>query len=157
MKRRPFVTLTAAVALVLGLGTAGAIAYWTSRGSGSGVATVGALQAVTLVDATGTVPSSKLIPGGSAALALKVNNTNPVNVTLTAIALKSGGSITADGAHSGCTTTGVSLAAATNLPYTLVPGTNVVQLLGGVAMSTASISACQGATFSIDVTITVQT
>jgi hypothetical protein len=155
MKRLILLAVGAAAAVVIAL-SGGAYAYWTSHGSGNGTSTVGTLQPVTLVDVTGASPSSSLVPGGTADLVLRVNNQNSYSVNLFSVALKSGGTVTADGGHAGCTTTGVSVGSPTNLPYTLTPGTNVVHLTSGVSMSTASVSACQGSTFQIPVTIEVR-
>ena len=73
--------------------------------------------------------------------------------TLVGIAPKAGGTVTPS--LPGCTTSGVSLATIGSLAITLTPGSNTVHISNGATMSTASVSGCQGATFAIDVTITV--
>jgi len=134
--------------------SSGAHAYFRSPGSGTGTATTGTLHPVTLVAlVVSDTPTSTLVPGGSADLILKVNNPNSSNATLVAIAPRAGGSVTPS--LPGCTTSGVSLAAIGSLSIPLTPGSNTVHISNGATMSTASVSGCQGATFAIDVTITV--
>ena len=131
-----------------------AFSFWSSSAS-TATATTGSLQVSLVALAGGDTPSSTLVPGGQGDLVFKVNTSS--NANLTSVVLKSGGSITADGDHPGCSTTGVTISTPSNLPLALVQGTNVVHLTDGVAMSAASSSGCQGATFSVPVTITVQT
>ncbi len=151
MKRPLFVAVMCAIAMAVLSG--GAQAYFRSSGSGTGTATAGTLQPVVLAALTSETPTSTLVPGGSADLLLKVNNPNSSNVTLVGITPKAGGSVTPS--LPGCTTSGVSLAAIGTLAITLTPGFNTVHVSNGATMSTASVTGCQGATFAIDVTITV--
>lgn len=141
----------------LALVATGGIAYaaFTGSGSGTGQAHTGNMQTVTVQALVGgDTPSSKLYPGGPAAdVVLRVNNPNSYSVKLFAIA--GNGAITADGSHSGCTTTGVTFNPPSNPNITLPAGSSVVHLSGAASMSTASMNACQGATFSIPVTMTV--
>jgi len=139
---------------VLAISFGVAFAFWSSA-SGTATGTTGTLQVSLVALAGGDTPSSTLVPGGQGDLVLKVNSSS--NANLTSAALKSGGSITPDGGHPGCSTTGVTISTPSNLPLALVKGTNVVHLTNGVAMSASSSSGCQGATFSVPVTITVQT
>jgi hypothetical protein len=151
--RRPlFVAMVCAISvLVL---SSGAHAYFRASGSGSGTGATGTLQPATLVAlVTSDTPTSTLVPGGSADLILKINNPASSNVTLVGIAPKTGGTVTPS--LPGCTTSGVSLATIGALAITLTPGSNTVHIGNGATMSTASVSGCQGATFAIDVTITV--
>lgn len=158
MKRR-FLLVSAMVAIVAaGLATGGAYAYFTSSGSGSGKASVGILLPVTMTAFVGgDTPSSTLLPGGPAAdVILRVNNPNTYAVTL--VSVTGNGAITADSGHSGCTTTGVSFSNQPSLSITIgASGTTLVHLSGAASMSTASLNACQGATFSVPVSITVHT
>jgi len=151
VKRPLFVAVMCAIAMAVLSG--GAQAYFRSSGSGTGTATAGTLQPVVLAALTSETPTSTLVPGGSADLLLKVNNPNSSNVTLVGITPKAGGSVTPS--LPGCTTSGVSLAAIGTLAITLTPGFNTVHVSNGATMSTASVTGCQGATFAIDVTITV--
>jgi hypothetical protein len=119
--------------------------------------TTGSIQPVTVAALTGgDAPSSSLRPGASADVVLRIQNVNPFPVTLVSV---EGGpaSITADLAHPGCTTTGVTFTDQTGLSVPIAAsGTTLVHLPGAAAMSTASSNGCQGATFSIPVTTTVR-
>jgi hypothetical protein len=141
----------AALALTSGI----AYAYVTGAGSGSGTAQVGTMQTVTVSALVGgDVPTSRLYPGGPTAdVILRVNNPNAFTVQVFSVAAN--GSITADGGHASCTTTGVTFTPPVNPSITLPVGSSVVHLSGAASMSTASVSGCQGATFSIPVTLTV--
>jgi hypothetical protein len=147
--RRRVVAGLSGLALVLSVGTASA--YWTGGGIGAGASTTGTLAPVTLMGLVAETPSSTLVPGGPAGdVVAKIDNQNAFNVTLVSIAAS--GPVTAS---NGCTPTGVSLTTPTNLPLTITPGTNVYHLAGAATMGPTSASACQGATFSIPITITV--
>jgi hypothetical protein len=158
---RPGRRLTGAivgVTLVVGaFGGGAAYAYWRSSGAGSGVASVGAQPAdVHLVNVAGT-PTSTLVPGGTGALQLSFNNPNAYSVTMVAISSAAvqnpGGGCTA--ANSGVTVPNQSGLHTTISPTT--PGSPVtVTIAGAVSMDTSSVSACQGKTFQIALTVTVQ-
>lgn len=153
MHRRSFERLLLAglLALFLVSGAGAALAYWSTAGSGAGSSAVGPLQPVTAVALAGESPSSLMVPGAPAAdLVVKVDNQNPFDVTVVAVALN--GAITAG---NGCSPTGVTLATPANLPASVPPGTSVVHLAGAAAMDVTSASTCQGATFSFPVTLTV--
>ena len=170
MRRRKLLVLTVAVAgaLSLGAGTGSAYAYFTSSGSGAGSATSGTTQQVTLIAATSGTALSNLIPGGTADLRVELNNPNGFSVTVTGIAQN--GPVTEVGG-TGCTSdsgtwpsitlgnSGVSVPTQTGLSITVASGpiTNVViHVPTGASMNTSSASGCQGATFQIPVTLTVQ-
>jgi predicted ribosomally synthesized peptide with SipW-like signal peptide len=139
-------------ALAAGLGGGGAYAYFTSHGTGTGSATAGTLQAVTVQAAT-ISPSTPLYPGVTGDVVLKVNNPNAFALSLVSVSY---GTITAVGGIGACTTTGITLNTPTNLPYTInASGTTSVDLAGAATMGSSSQTGCQGATFSIPVTITV--
>jgi hypothetical protein len=155
---RTRVIVLAAVAVFSALATTVAYAYFSSSGTATNVATTATMQPVTVAALTGgDAPSSSLRPGGTGDVVLRIQNTNPFTVTLVSVA---GGpaAITADAAHPGCTTTGVTFANQTGLSASIAasPGTTLVHLPNAAAMSAASSNGCQGATFSIPVTITVQ-
>ena len=146
----------AAVALCLLGGAGTAYAYWASTGAGTGAAAAATMQAVT---ADALVPGgsnrTSLAPGGTADVVLRASNPNAFAVTLHSVA--AGGAATADAAHAGCVTTGVSFTApaAPLAPAVTIPAKSsvVVTLPGAASMSTQSQSACQGATFEIPVTV----
>jgi hypothetical protein len=158
-RRWPLVPVAgAAAALAAGLGGGGAYAYFTSTGSGTGHATTGSLVGVTVAALTGgDSPTTKLLPGGSADVILRVNNTNAFPVTLVSV---TGGpaTITVSGG-SGCTlaNSGVSFVNQSGLSVSIgASGTTLVDLPGAATMTTSSFTGCQNATFNIPVSITVQ-
>ena len=137
-----------------------AVARWAAFGSGTGSATTGTMQTVTVAALVGgDDPASALVPGGPAAeVILRVTNPNAASVQVYGVA--GNGAITADAGHAACTTTGVTFTAPSSpiTPTVTVPAnsTVVVRLPGAASMSTASLSACQGATFHIPVTLTAR-
>ncbi len=148
----------AAAGLVGLLATGGvAYAYVAGNGSGSGSASTGTMQTVTVnAFVGGDAPSAKLYPGGPAAdVILRVNNPNSFSVQL--FSVSANGAITADASHLGCTTTGVTFTPPSNPNVTIPAGSSLVHLSGAATMSTASLNACQRATFSIPVSITAHT
>jgi hypothetical protein len=154
---RTVVVIGAAIALIVGLSAGAAYAHWSSSGgSGSGSAATGMLQPVTVAAFVGgDAPSSNLFPGGSADVILQVNNPNAYTVTL--VAVSGNGTITPDGGHASCTTTGVTFTNQTGLNATIAAsGTTLVHLPTAATMASTSSNGCQGATFSIPVSITVQ-
>jgi hypothetical protein len=154
MRYRSFFLIMPAAGLVAGLSAGTAYAYFTASGNGTGRASTGTMQAATIAAATAT-PGAALLPGGTGDVTLKVTNPNSYAVTLVSVT-GTAGTITADSGHPGCTTTGVTFTDQTGLS-TAIPGngTTTVDLPGAAAMSAASSAGCQGATFSIPVTIAV--
>src|SRR6476619_6247977 len=77
-----------AVSMTLIVMTAVGFVYaaWTTNGSGSGYAKAGTAQSLTTVDVSATT-SASLYPGQSGNVTLKINNPNPYNVRVTAVAL----------------------------------------------------------------------
>jgi hypothetical protein len=130
-------------------------AYFTSSGLGSGQGSTGTMSTVTL-NATAGSPSTPLYPGGTADVSLELNNPNAYAVTLRSVT--GNGTVTPDAGHTGCTTTGVTFTPQTGLTTTIPANANGdrIDLTGAVTMGTSSSNGCQGATFSIPVTITVQ-
>jgi hypothetical protein len=150
----------AALAGILIAGGAGtAYAYWAAAGTGAGTAAAGTMQAVT-VDAlvAGDGPAAALVPGGTADVVLRLTNPNPYSVQVYSVTAN--GPATADIAHSGCTTTGVSFTGTTAplSPATFIPANSstLLTLPGTAAMDTTSLAACQGATFRLPVTAEVR-
>ena len=154
MRLRWLLLIIPAVCLVVGLGSGAAYAYFTSSGHGTGSAITGSMQKVMISSATAT-PTSELQPGGTADVTLEV--TNPNNFTVTLVSVVGSGNIFADSGHPGCTTTGVTFTDQTSLNTPISAGaTATIDLPGAAAMSSASSADCQGATFSIPVTISVE-
>jgi hypothetical protein len=161
--------LAAAVAFTAVAGVSGvSFAYWHSTGQGSGAASIGSMQTVTIEAlVTADSPTERLYPGGPARdVTIKVKNPNAFTVDVFSIATN-GGTVTADSGHSSCSNTGVSFSF-TNMslitqgtnptPNKTLSGNSTVTLLhlpGAATLSMTSDSGCQGATFSIPVTLTV--
>ena len=150
-RRLIFAAVTVMVLAIASLG----YAAWTSAGNGSGVAKASTAQALTTVTATA---SAGLYPGANAALALQVSNPNPYPVTVTDVT--GNGTITADASHSTCGQdathpTGVTYTDQHNLSISVpANGTTSVSVSNSVHMSNASDNSCQGATFTIPVSLT---
>jgi hypothetical protein len=154
LTRRGQRVLTVGLVGALGLGGGTALAVWHTTGSGSGGAAVGNNSPVTL-EATSGTPSSKLIPGGTADLLIQISNPNAFAVTLTGVSTNGAVTSTVPACDSGGN--GVSVPTQTGLSITIPSGSNqLVHVPAGIAMSSASVSACQGATFRAPVTITVR-
>jgi hypothetical protein len=156
---RPFKNLSTrfgviAVVGVVAVAVAGiAIAAWAVTGSGTGYAKAGSSSALTLSDATAST-SADLYPGSTGAVKLKVSNPNPFPVRITAVA--GTGAVTSD-KGAGCDgSTGVSFANQSGLTLDLLANeTNkVFTLAGAVSMTNASDNTCQGAVFSVPVSVT---
>lgn len=151
-------TATAAALTAAALTSGVAAAYWTTQGSGSGSATNG-----TLVAASTATPSlaltAALSPGKSADLIVRIKNDNAYPVKISSIT--GNGTITASGGIGTCTTTGVSFAAPSAatldaLPSLAASSTTDITLTDAVSMSLFSQSGCQGATFTVPVSIAVK-
>ena len=149
-RRLIFAAVTVMALVIVSLG----YAAWTSSGNGTGIAKASSAQALT----TGTATASDgLYPGATAALTVNVTNPNPYPVTVTDVT--GNGTITADASHSTC---GQDAGHPTGVTYTdqhslsiAVPanGSTQVSLSNSVHMSNASDNSCQGATFTIPVSL----
>ena len=150
-RRLIFAAVTVMALVIVSLG----YAAWTSAGNGTGVAKASTAQALTTVTATA---SAGLYPGATAALSLQVSNPNPYPVTVTDVT--GNGTITADASHSTCGQdgthpTGVTYTDQHNLSIAVpANGTASVSVSNSVHMSNASDNSCQGATFTIPVSLT---
>ena len=156
MKRRTLLVLPA-VTLLLGLGGGAAFGYFTSSGSGTGHGSDGNMQVVTVAAITSQTPDTVLQPGSSGEVIIRVDNTNSVPVRL--VSVEANGSVGVSGG-TGCTAgnSGVSFTSQTGLSIPIAASTTaLVRLPGSASMSLSSANGCQGATFDIPVTITVDT
>ncbi|MDQ3770976.1 MAG: hypothetical protein M3343_02660 [Actinomycetota bacterium] len=126
-------------------------AAWLVTGTGNGAA-----QATTADDLVVTAGSTTgdLFPGADGDVKLSIENPNPFDVDVKTIV--GDGAITS--AAPGCTTTGVSFAdqnAVTGM--TIAAGaTEAVTLDDAASMDNTSDNACQGATFTVPVSITAE-
>jgi hypothetical protein len=134
-------------------------AAWLTPGSGSGYAKAGSSQALSTLDASAST-SATLYPGVSGDVTVRVSNPNPFAVRVTSVALDGDDDdIAADGGHASCSPTGVSFTDQTGLSIDVPAksgGTNgsaTGTLTGAASMSSTSANGCQGATFTIPVTM----
>jgi hypothetical protein len=134
--------------LVVGL----VYAAWTTNGTGSGYAKAGTAQALTTVDVSASTTAT-LYPGGPAGdVSIRISNPNNYPVTVTGVT--GSGAITPDAGHASCTTTGVTFTDQTGLSISVpASGATTATLSGAASMSNASVNGCQGATFTIPVTL----
>ena len=126
-------------------------AAWLVTGEGNGAAQ--ATTAADLVVEPGTT-SADLYPGSDGDVELTIENPNAFDVAVETIV--GNGPVTSGAA--GCTTTGVSFADQNDVTgMTVAAGATItVSLDGAASMSNASDNGCQGATFSVPVTVTAQ-
>lgn len=144
------------VFLAVATGAGAAYGFWSASGTGSGVATTGDMDAVTIESATaGDVTGSPLYPGATGDVVLKVHNPNAFAVHVVNILQVEDADITASGGTGSCDTTGVTYTAPTTVAD-IAPGYSTISLTGAVAMDSTSDDGCQGATFEIPVTLTVK-
>ncbi len=127
-----------------------AFAAWNASGTGSGYAKATTAQVLTTSDVAATT-TAQLYPGGTADVKIKIHNPNPYPVRITSIT--GTGAITSD--------KGAACDASTGVTYTNQSGTFDVSansdasftLVGAVAMSNASDNTCQGAVFTVPVSL----
>jgi|SRR5215210_3894758 len=141
---------------LLVLGVVGLVyAAWTANGTGSGYAKAGTAQALSTVDVSASTTAS-LYPGTDGNVLIRIKNPNPYPVTVTSV--NGNGTISADATHAtaGCTNanTGVTYTnQATNIVVPANNGETETTLNNAAHMSNASDNGCQGATFTIPVTL----
>ncbi len=127
-------------------------AAWTTSGSGSGYAKAQSSQALTTVDVSASTTAS-LYPGASGDVQLRISNPNPYPVRVTSVT--GNGAITADSGHASCVTTGVTFTNQTGLTLDVAAGGTLDRTFNGSAqMTNASDNGCQGATFTVPVSLT---
>jgi hypothetical protein len=146
-------SLVAALLALLVLGSIGvAAAYWRGSGPGTGSATTGTTQPVTL--SAGTA-SAQIRPGGTADVVLTASNPNhgPVRVESLSLDTSQGtGGFAVDGAHAACGVASVSFTTQTNggagwdIPGN---GASAVTLSNSLAMAANAANTCQGARFTV--------
>lgn len=148
-KRR---ALGSGIALVV-IAAAGLVyAAWTTNGSGQAYSKATNSQALTTVDVSASTAAT-LYPGANGDVLVRISNSNPYPVRVTGVA--GSGPITADTGHPACATTGVTYTDQTGLTIDVAAGGQGSSTLTGAAqMSNASDNGCQGATFTIPVSLT---
>lgn len=141
----------AAAAAILVAAVGVAYAAWTAGGSGSGYAKATTAQALGTIDVSATT-SATLYPGATGDLKLEIDNPNPYPVRITSVS--GAGTITSDKGAACDASTGVSFADQSGLTLD-VPGSSsaTFTLSGSVSMSNASDNSCQGAVFTVPVSL----
>jgi hypothetical protein len=142
--------LTGLSALAVLGAAGGAIAFWTSGGSGTATGTVGSTGTITL---SGTIAPG-LVPGGSEAVTLTASNAGTAPVKLQAIKLVS---VAVDAGHSACTTADFTMPEV--MENESIPGgaTNHALATSGTlsyANTAVSQNACEGATLTLTLSST---
>ena len=140
-------------AFVVGVMLAAGVAFaaWTATGSGNGYAKATTAQALTTVDASGST-TAQLYPGGTGDVKLTIHNPNPYAVRVTSVT--GAGSITSDKGAACDASTGVSFANQTGLTLDVAAASNgTFTLTGAASMSNSSDNSCQGAVFTIPVSL----
>ncbi len=151
------IAFAGAIALALGLSAGASYAFIIRGGSATAALKVGSLETVTVASAGS--PSSPLLPGSRGDVVFSVNNPNHSPVSLIGVSLRSASAITT-GAP-GCTTTDGQPVVALNVPAVdlpqLIPAdtTTTVHMANAAEMDVTATTNCQGAIFTIPLTITV--
>lgn len=149
-KARLSLALTLLAVLVTGAITFGSWAV--GSGPGNGYSKALASQSLTLLDASAST-SAQLYPGGTGDLTIKVSNPNPFGVTVTAVT--GSGTITSNAGAACNASTGVTFTNTSGLSQAVGAGATVTFTLAGkVAMSNASDTSCQGAIFTVPISLT---
>jgi len=149
-RARLTVALALVAAVIAGGVTFGSWAVGSDPGNGYAKAT--SSQNLTLSDASGATVA-QLYPGGNGDVKVKITNPNLFAVTVTSV--KGAGAITSDKGAACDASTGVTYTDQSSLSLGLAAGaTSTFTLVGAAHMSDASDTSCQGAVFTIPVTLT---
>jgi len=141
----------AATGAVVGATLAANVAFaaWTSGGTGSGTAQATSAVALTTTAAT---TSAQLFPGGSGDLKITVKNDNGYPVRVTDVT--GGGGITSDKGPACDASTGVTFTDQHAQTLDIAANSSATFTLSGVLhMSNASDNSCQGAVFTVPVSL----
>lgn len=152
-KARLILAVSAVAIVATSAATFGSWSVSSSAGSGYSKAKVA--LSLTLSDASAST-TAQLYPGGTGDLWVKVSNPNPFAVTVTSVT--GAGTITSDKGAACDASTGVTFTNTTGLTQAVGAGATVTfSLAGKVAMSNASDNTCQGAVFSVPITLAATT
>jgi hypothetical protein len=149
-----FMLAAAAAIAAIAASSGAALAYWSTNGTGSGTKSAATMTISVTGLQAGDSNQTSLLPGTSGDVILRVNNPNAFSVHVTSIT--AAGTVTAS---NGCTPTDVAFNAPSGYSaaqFTLSPGSHLIRIAGGATMGLASSSACQGAAFSLPISVTVQ-
>lgn len=147
--RKKVIIVAAAAVLVMAVGVA--YAAWTAGGSGSGYAKASTAQSLGTLDASAST-SATLYPGATGDLKLQIDNPNPYPVRVTSVS--GAGTITSDKGAACDASTGVTFTNQSGLSLDVPASSSATfTLSGSVAMSNASDNSCQGAVFTVPVSL----
>jgi hypothetical protein len=135
-----------------GVGLTGgtAYAYWLTTGTGTGSAAASTAQALTT--SVATTGGTLLYPGATGDVRLTINNPNPFPVTVSSVSDL--GTITSDKGAACDAATGVAFVDQTGLALAVPAASSATfTLVGAVTMDNSSDNSCQGATFTIGVSL----
>jgi hypothetical protein len=145
--------LAVGLPLVIIVGAGIGYANWNQTGSGSGSAKAVSALASTVGGGSG---AADLYPGGSGTLYFTLTNPNPYAVTFTS--LTAAGAVTSDKTNCGAvdlTVNTLSLpAGGVRVPANTTSTPQAVSVAAAVTMPITADNACQGATFTVPVTVT---
>ena len=131
-----------------------AVAAWLSAGTGNGFAKATTAQSLSTVDVSASTPAT-LYPGATGNVSLDIHNPNPYPVRVTAVS--GNGAITSSAGAACNASTGVTFADQTGLTLDVPASSDATFTLNGaVSMTNASDNSCQGAVFTIPVTLSGQ-
>lgn len=143
-----------AVGAIVGGAVVGGIAFaaWTSTGTGSATAKAQTAQALSTVDASAS-STADLYPGATGDATLRISNPNPYPVQITSVAQT--GPVVSDKGPACDASTGVTFSDQADIALA-VPADGVASftIADAVAMANSSDNTCQGAVFTIPVTLT---
>jgi hypothetical protein len=142
-----------ALSVLLIAGTA--TARWSTTATGTGsAATSSGFSALTTTAVTAS--GALLYPGGAAApLTLQISNPNGFPVKVTGLSLDGSRSISASGGIGTCANAALSVSASGWAGVTIPANGNsgTITVAGAVSMGAGADNGCQGATFTIPVTL----
>ncbi|MGZ4189181.1 MAG: hypothetical protein ACXVQ5_05010 [Actinomycetota bacterium] len=154
-KHRRMGILGAFLAVLLLAGVA--FAAWTANGTGSGNAKAVTAATVTVNAVTG---SADLYPGGSAGrVYFTLTNTNPYAITFDKLTAASVTAVSGGiGGSPACATTDLTVSTLPITGLSLTVGANTTSatqnIAGVVAMNSTAPDSCQGAVFTVSLTLT---
>jgi hypothetical protein len=149
-RTRLAILLALLAVLIAGGVTLGSWTVGSNAGNGYAQATSG--QNLVLGDAS-ALTSAQLYPGGTGDVWVTLNNPNPFAVTITSVT-SAGGAITSDKGSACDASTGVTFTNQTSLSK-VVPANSPLsfKLTGAAHMDNTADQSCQGAIFTIPVTV----
>lgn len=151
MRGRRRVVIAIAGVAAAGL-VGGAAAYWLVIGSGSAGSQAGTVSEVSLLPAT---TSTLLLPGGTADVAVSIDNGNSGRIFVGSLLLDTAqgtNGFAVDGGHSGCDLSALGYTTQSNggAGWFVAGGSTLpLDVSGAVSLSTAADSACQGAQVTV--------